>query len=119
MAVSKARLNGALLLLRIAIGAMAMFRGFEVIRHAALPHDLSQMVHLLFGVLEVFFGLFIIIGLLMPWPNIVLTVVIGWPVFEGWMQGAPLLSNLYSLFLLLVTLASALGGAGRWAIGRD
>ena len=42
-----------------------------------------------------------------------------WPLVAGWMHGAPLLGNLQGLFLLLVTLAAALGGAGKWAVGRD
>ena len=36
----------------------------------------------------------------------------------GWMHGAPFFGNLHGLFLLLVAAASALGGAGKWAVGR-
>ena len=47
-----------------------------------------------------------------------LTLIIGWPLVVGWIHGAAVLGNLHGLFLLLVALASALGGAGKWAVGR-
>jgi hypothetical protein len=54
----------------------------------------------------------------MPVASLGLTLIIGWPLVIGWMHGAPLLGNLHGLFLLLVAAASALGGAGKWAVGR-
>jgi uncharacterized membrane protein len=54
----------------------------------------------------------------MPVASLGLTLIVGWPLVMGWLHGAAILGNLHGLFLLLVALASALGGAGKWAVGR-
>ena len=45
-------------------------------------------------------------------------VLVAVAVATGWLHGAPFFGNLHGLFLLLVAAAAALGGAGKWAIGR-
>ena len=119
MAVSKDRIDFSRFLLRLAIGGMATWAGFEAIRHGGVPATLVQAAHGLLHLIEMLCGLLVVIGLWMPAASLVLAVVMAWPLVAGWLHGAPLLGNLHGLFLLLVTLAAALGGAGKWAIGRD
>lgn len=119
MAVSKDRIDFSRFLLRLAIGGMAIWFGFEALRHSGFPATLVQAAYGLLHLTELLCGLLIVIGLLMPMASLVLAVVIAWPLVAGWLYGAPLLGNLHALFLLLVTLAGALGGAGRWSVGRD
>ncbi len=119
MAVSKNRIDFSQFLLRLAIGGMAAWLGLQGLRHGGMPATLMQSLHTLLHLTQILCGLLVVIGLLMPVASVVLAVIVAWPLVAGWMHGAPLLGNLQGLFLLLVTLAAALGGAGKWAVGRD
>ena len=118
MAASKARIDWALLLLRLAVGGMAFLSGLEPLLHAALPGNLPQLIGWAMHLAEMLCGIFMVLGLWMPVASLVLTLIIGWPLVQGWMHGAAFFGNLHRLFLLLVAAASALGGAGKWALGR-
>ena len=93
--------------------------GFEPLRHLAFPASLSQAGWWGLHLGEMLCGVFMVLGLWMPVASVGLTLIVGWPLVVGWMHGAPVLGNLHGLFLLLVALASALGGAGKWAVGHD
>lgn len=118
MAVSKARIDWALLCLRLAVGGMAFLSGLEPLLHSGLPGNLPQAIHWALHLAEMLCGIFMVLGLWMPVASLGLTLIIGWPLVEGWLHGAAFFGNLHRLFLLLVALASALGGAGKWALGR-
>lgn len=118
MAASKSRIDWALFLLRLAVGGMAVMLGFSVLRGA---HGAITMAHaatwgLALG--EVVCGALILLGIWVPLAGGILALVLGWPLVHGWMHGAGLLANLSGLFRLLVGLACALGGGGKWAIDR-
>lgn len=119
MAVSKTRLDASRFFLRLAIGGMGILMGFEAIRHSAFPSTLNGAGHWALHLTEMLCGALIMIGFLMPYASAVLTLVVGLPIVLGWIHGAPVLGNLHALFLLLVVSATALGGAGQWALGRD
>lgn len=118
MAASSTRVNWALFFLRLAVGGMAFLAGFQPLMHSALPGTLDQAARWGLHLGEMLCGVFMILGLWMPVASLGLTLIIGWPLVVGWIHGAPILGNLHGLFLLLVALASALGGAGKWAVGR-
>ena len=118
MATSKNRIDWSLLLLRLAVGGMAFFAGFEPLMRSRLPGSLSQAGLWGLHLAEMLCGVLMFIGCWMPIASLGLCLIIGWPLAVGWMHGAPVLGNLHGLFLLLVALASALGGAGKWAVGR-
>ncbi len=118
MAASKNRIDWALLCLRFAVGGMAFLSGLQPLLHSALPASLPQAGYWLLHLAEMLCGVFMILGLWMAVASAGLTLIIGWPLVTGWLHGAPLLGNLHGLFLLLVAGASALGGAGKWALGR-
>lgn len=118
MAASKTRIDWSLFCLRLAVGGMAFLAGFEPLSHSALPSTLAQAGHWGLHLAEMLCGIFMLLGLWMPLASIGLTMIIGWPLAQGWLHGAAVLGNLHGLFLLLVAFASALGGAGKWAIGR-
>ena len=98
---------------------MALLLGFEAVRHSAFPSTLAGAGHWALHLTGMLCGLLVILGLLMPVASGVLTLVVGYPLVMGWIHGAPVLGNLHGLFLLLVVFATALGGAGQWALGRD
>ncbi len=119
MATSKNRIDWSLFLLRLAVGGMAFLAGFEPLMRSRIPGSLAQAGTWGLHLAEMLCGVFMLLGLWMPLASLGLTVIIGWPLVVGLMHGAAILGNLHGLFLLLVACASALGGAGKWAVGRD
>jgi hypothetical protein len=119
MAVSKSRLDASRFFLRLAIGGLAILLGFEAIRHSGFPSTLHAAGYWGMHLLEMLCGALIMVGFLMPFASVVLTLIIGFPIVMGWMHGASILGDLHALFLLLVVSATALGGAGQWALGRE
>ena len=118
MAVSKTRTDWALFLLRLAVGGMAVVQAFSVLRHA---HGAPTFAHaatwgLALG--ELVCGALILLGIWVSLAGAILACVLGWPLVHGWMHGAGVLSNLGGLFRLLVGLACAIGGGGKWALER-
>ena len=118
MAASSTRIAWSLLLLRLAVGGMALIVGLEPLLHASIPSSLAGVTNWGLHLAEMLCGVFMLLGLWMPVASLGLTLIVGWPLVMGWLHGAAILGNLHGLFLLLVALASALGGAGKWAVGR-
>jgi uncharacterized membrane protein YphA (DoxX/SURF4 family) len=118
MAASSTRNDWALFLLRLAVGGMAVLQGFGVLRHAHGAITMAQASVWGLALGELVCGALILIGLWVPLVGGILAVLLGWPMVHGWIHGASLLSNLGGLFRLLVTLACAIGGGGKWALDR-
>jgi len=118
MATSKTRIDWSLLLLRLAVGGMAFLAGFEPLLRAHGAVTLAHAGEWALSLAEMLCGVFMLLGLWMPLASLGLTLIVGWPLAHGWLHGAAFLGNLHGLFLLLVASASALGGAGKWAVGR-
>ena len=119
MAASKTRIDWSLFFLRLAVGAMAFLTGFEPVLHSPIPTTLANAGHWALHLAEMLCGIFMLLGLWMPLASLGLALIIGWPLVIGWVHGAAFLGNLHGLFLLFVVIASGLGGAGKWAVGRD
>ncbi|MDA0191067.1 MAG: hypothetical protein OSW77_12330 [Proteobacteria bacterium] len=119
MAVSRLRSDGSLLLLRLAVGGMALLGSLPPLLRAGVPASLPQFGQLLLNLAELLCGMLVLLGLWMPLAGGGLAVVLGWPLVRAWLHGAPLLADPAGLFLWLVVVAATLGGAGRWALGRD
>ena len=115
---SKVRTDWSLFLLRLAVGGMAFMVGLQPLLHSAIPSSLAGAANWGLHLAQMLCGVFMLLGLWMPVASIGLAMIIGWPLVIGWMHGAPFFGNLHGLFLLLVAAASALGGAGKWAVGR-
>jgi uncharacterized membrane protein YphA (DoxX/SURF4 family) len=118
MAASTTRTDWALLLLRLAVGGFAVVQGFAVLRyaHGAITFAHATTWGLALG--ELVCGALLLVGLWVPLAGLLLVALLGWPLVHGWLHGAGLLTNLGSLFRLLVGLACAIGGGGKWALGR-
>jgi len=118
MAVSKTRTDWALLLLRLAVGGMALAQAFPVLRnaHGAITFDHAARWGL--ALVELICGGMILIGIWVPLAGGMLAAVLGWPLVHGWLHGSGVFSNLGGLFRLLAGLACALGGGGKWALER-
>jgi uncharacterized membrane protein YphA (DoxX/SURF4 family) len=118
MAASKTRTDWALLLLRLAVGGMAVVQGFAVLRHAHGAITLGHASVWGWALGELVCGVLILLGLWVPLAGGILAAVLGWPLAHAWLHGAGVLSNLGGLFRLLVGLACTLGGGGKWALER-
>ena len=118
MATSKTRIDWSLFFLRLAVGGMAFIAGFETLTHAHGEITVAHATEWGLSLAEMLCGVFMVLGLWMPLASLGLTLIVGWPLVHGWLHGAAFFGNLHGLFLLLVAFASALGGAGKWAVGR-
>lgn len=117
MASSSTRTDWALLILRLAVGGLAAVHGFAVLPHAqaiTLTHASTWG----FALGELACGALILVGLWVLPVGLLLVALLGWSLVHSWLDGAGLLSNLGGLFRLLVGLACAIGGGGKWAIDR-
>ena len=114
---SSNRTAWSLLLLRLAVGGAAMLQGFTALRHA---HGAITFANAGYWGLELgvaIAGVFVLVGLWLPLSAGALALLLGWPLAHGWLHGAGPLAQPDRLFRLLATLASAVGGAGKWGIG--
>jgi len=119
LAVSKSCLDASRFFQRLAIGALAILLGFQAMHHSGFPSTIHAAGYWGMHLLEMLCGALIMVGFVMPFASVVLTLMIGFPIVMGWMHGASVLGDLLALFMLLVVSARALGGAGPWALGRD
>lgn len=118
MAASKTRLDWALLLLRLAVGGMALLQGFGVLRHAHGAVTVAQASGWGLALGELICGALLVLGAWVPVAGVLLAGFLGWPLVHGWIHGAGVLSNPAGLFRLLVGLACAVGGGGQWGLDR-
>lgn len=118
MAASKTRLDWALLLLRVAVGGMAVLQGFSVLRHAHGAITFAHAATWGLALAELACGALLLVGLWVPVAGGALALLLGWPLVHGWLHGIGFLANLGGLFRLLVSLACAVGGGGKWAVDR-
>lgn len=118
MAASKNRIDWALLVLRLGVGGLAILQGIEPLRHAKGSVSLANAVHLGRALGEILCGALVLAGVWMVPAVIGLLALIGWPLVHGWLHGAPALAQPYGLFRMLATLASGLGGSGKWGLGK-
>ncbi len=118
MAASKTRIDWAFLLLRVAVGGMAVLQAFPVLRQAHGTITLAHATTWGLALGELACGALIVVGIWVPAAAGLLAAFLGWPLVHGWLHGAGLLSNLGGLFRLLAGLACAIGGGGKWALER-
>ncbi len=118
LAASKMRVDWSLLLLRLAVGGMALLQGFGMLRHAHAIPSFAHALGLGLALLDMICGLLVLLGLWTWVAAAVLAGLAGWPLALGWVHGAGALSNPAGLFRLLTALACALGGGGKWAVDR-
>ena len=118
MAASKNRIDLALLSLRIGVGGLAVFQGFTSLRLGKGALTVGNALHLGAALGEMISGVLILIGVWMIPAVVELLALIAWPLVYGWSHGAPVLGQPSALFRLLATLATGLGGAGKWGVGK-
>ncbi len=115
---SSARIDWALLLLRLGVGGMAVLQAVGVLRgaHGAVTFAHAATWGMALG--ELACGALIVVGIWVPLAAGILAVVLGWPLVHGWIHGAGPIASPGGLFRFLVGLACALGGGGKWALER-
>lgn len=118
MAASTSRVDWALLLLRLAVGGMAIVQSIGALRaaHGAITFAHAATWGMALG--ELVCGALIVAGIWVPLAAGIMAVFLGWPLVHGWIHGAGPLAHPGGLFRLLVGLACALGGGGKWALER-
>jgi uncharacterized membrane protein len=97
---------------------MATLQGFATLRHAHGAITFAQASGLGLALGEMVCGALVLVGLGVPLAALILSALLGWPLVHGWIHGSASLSNLGALFRLLVGLACAIGGGGKWALER-
>jgi len=115
---SSNRTAWAQLLLRVAVGGAAILQGFLALRGAHGAITFGNAGHWAVELGVAIAGCFVLIGLWVPLVATILAGLLGWPLVHGWMHGAGPLANPDRLFHLLAALACALGGAGKWGVGK-
>lgn len=119
MATSKTRVDWALLLLRTALGLGFLLHAIPAVRYGSSSPTFANAGHWFWVLAELVGGSFMLLGLWMPWVCLPLLLVIGEPLVHGWLHGEAPLARPDALVRLLTLLASALGGPGKWALGKD
>lgn len=118
MSASKHRTDWAMLLLRLAVGGMAVMHGVELLRHTRVAPTFESAFRLGSAILEVACGGLMIVGVWMVAACIGLLAVIAWPLVFSGLRGLPMLAQPSTIFRALVTLAAGVGGAGKWGLGK-
>ncbi len=112
------RTDWALLLLRLAVGGAAVLHGVSALMHARGALTFANAAHWGQALGVAFAGGFVLIGLWTQAAAAILATLVGWPLVSGWARGAALLSDPDRLFRLVVIGAAAVGGAGKWGVGK-
>ncbi len=116
MAASKTRIDWALLLLRVAVGAGLLLHAIPELRSGgATFHHAAQLGGAL---AEAIGGALILLGLFQPIVCLILVVILAIPVVDGWIHGGAVLGHLDHLLRVLTVGACGLGGPGKWGLGK-
>jgi uncharacterized membrane protein YphA (DoxX/SURF4 family) len=121
MSASKNRIDWGLLLLRIAVGGMAILHGLGPVRSASsssLSHVPQMGLALLSGLLEMLCGVFMIVGLWTWLAAIGILILAGIPLVRAISLRSLVLGHTQLLFQMIVTLASALAGPGKASLSK-
>ena len=116
MAASKTRIDWALFLLRIVVGAGLLLHAIPELRTGGANfHHAAQLGGAL---AEAIGGVLVLIGLFQPIVCLVMVILLAAPLVEGWIHGAPLLGHLDLLLRIFTVGACGLGGPGKWGLGK-
>jgi uncharacterized membrane protein YphA (DoxX/SURF4 family) len=115
MAASKDRIDWALLLLRLSAGGYAILHGLGPLLHARGSITIPNAMRLGSALLETVCGGLLVVGVWTLPAAAALLAILGWPLIHGFAHGATLAGSAGALFRFLATLASGLGGPGKWS----
>lgn len=118
MAASKARIDTALLLLRLAVGGLALLQGLQLLGRAGWKPTPGHAAALGLALLKVVCGALTVAGVWMLPAGLCLAALASFPAVQGLARGGALLAQATPIFHALAALAAGLGGGGRWSLGR-
>lgn len=118
MAVSKERSDWALLILRVGAGGFAILHGLGPVLNARGSVTFANALRLGEGLLEMVCGGLLVVGVWTLPSALVLVGLAGVPMVKGWMHGGRILGDASGLLRVLATLASGIGGPGKWSPSR-
>lgn len=113
MPASKDRIDWALLLLRLGAGGHAIMQGLGPLLHARGSLTVPNAMRLGSALLETVCGGLLVVGVWTLPAAATLLVLLGWPLAHGFAHGAT--GTAGALFRWVATLASGLGGPGKWS----
>lgn len=116
MAASKDRIDWALLLLRLAAGGYAIIQGLGALLHARGSITATNALRLGSALLETVCGGLLVVGVWTLPATAALLATLGWPLVHGFAHGATVAGSAGALFRFLATLATGLGGPGKWSL---
>lgn len=119
MAASKGRIDGALLILRLAVGGWAMLQGVQSLPRSGWKPSFPAAWELGLSLVKVVAGALTLVGVWTLPAALCLTALAFQPVLHALLRGSPLMKQAGGLFHTLTALACALGGGGRWSLGHD
>ena len=116
MAASKTRIDWALLLLRIVVGAGLLLHAIPELRSGGANfHHAAQLGGAL---AEAIGGVLVLLGLFQSIVCLVMVILLAVPLVDGWIHGAAPLAHVEALLRLLTVAACGLGGPGKWGLGK-
>ncbi|HZU52699.1 MAG TPA: hypothetical protein VFF77_02315 [Holophagaceae bacterium] len=116
MAASKTRIDWALLLLRIVVGAGLLLHALPELRSGGASfHHAAQLGGAL---AEAIGGVLVLIGLFQPIVCLVMVILLAIPLVDGWIHGAAIFGHLDLLLRIFTVGACGLGGPGKWGLGK-
>lgn len=116
MAASKTRIDWALLLLRIVVGAGLLLHALPELRSGGANfHHVAQLGGAL---AEAIGGVLVLIGLFQPIVCLVMVILLAIPLVDGWIHGAAIFGRVELLLRIFTVGACGLGGPGKWGLGK-
>ena len=116
MAASKTRIDWALLLLRVVVGAGLLLHAIPELRSGGANfHHAAQLGGAL---AEAIGGVLILLGLFQSVVCLIMAILLLWPLANGWIHGAGPMAHVDALLRLLTVAACGLGGPGKWGLGK-
>lgn len=118
MAASKNRIDWALLVLRLAVGGWAILQGLQVLGRGGWRPTFAHAGMLGLALLKVVCGALTLAGVWVLPAGLCLMALATVPVSQGLLRGGSPMAYASSIYQGLAALAAALGGGGRWSLGR-
>ena len=116
MAASKTRIDWALFLLRLVVGAGLLLHAIPELRTGGA--DFHHAAQLGAALAEAIGGVFVLLGLFQPIVCLVRVVLWAGPYVNGWIHGAAIFGHWEGWMRILTVAASGLGGPGKWSVSK-
>jgi uncharacterized membrane protein YphA (DoxX/SURF4 family) len=115
---SKTRTDWSLLILRVAVALAFIAAAWPQVRLGSTAPTFANALHWGQVIGQLLGAGLLLIGLWVPLACLPLLLIQGWPVAHALIHGVSPLALHLRLLLFLATLACAVGGPGKWGVGK-